>query len=89
MPNILNFKVVVEQDGDGYFVASVPAIPGCHTQGKTYEEAVNNIKEVIDLCLEEAEIDIDYRNKINWPTSVAQRFLGIIDLAIRRPRFAI
>ena len=34
----LQFKVLIEQDENGVFVASVPAIPGCHTQGNTYEE---------------------------------------------------
>ncbi len=54
---ILQFNVIFEVDEDGYYVASVPAIPGCHTQGKTLEEAKKRIREVIKLCLEE---DSDY-----------------------------
>ena len=50
MPKVLNFKVLIEQDEDGVFVASVPAIPGCHTQGKTYEEVIENVKEAIELA---------------------------------------
>lgn len=60
----LQFKVLIEQDEDGIFVASAPAIPGCHAQGKTLEEAQERIKEVIELCLEVAEEDKAYQRKI-------------------------
>ena len=45
------FQVIVEQDEAGYFVAECPALKACYTQGKTYEEAAENIKDVIGLCL--------------------------------------
>ena len=45
--------VVIEQDEDGVYVASCPALEGCYTQGGTYEEAMRNIKDVIQMCLEE------------------------------------
>ena len=84
MPKVLNFKVIVEQDEDGWFIAGVPAIPGCHTQGKTYEEAVKNIEEAIDLCLEEAGENMNYRQQIVWPEEEkTARFLGIIDLPVK------
>src|SRR3989344_6496697 len=54
MAKVLNFKVIIEQDEDGYFVADVPSVPGCHSQGKTYEKALANIKEALGLCLEVA-----------------------------------
>ncbi len=47
------FQVVIEPDEDGLYVADVPALQGCHTQGKTFEEAIENIREVIAMCLEE------------------------------------
>lgn len=47
------FKVVIEKDEDGYFVASVPSIPGCHTQAKTMKQLIERVKEAISLCLEE------------------------------------
>lgn len=47
------FTVVIEQGEDGYFIGSVPAIPKCHTQGKTVAQVMERIKEVISLCLEE------------------------------------
>ena len=49
----MQFDVVFEKDSEsGWFIASVPALPGCHTQGKTKKEAVSNIKEAIELHLE-------------------------------------
>lgn len=47
-----NFTVVIEKDEDGVYVGSVPALRGCHTQGKTMDELLKNIKEAIELCLE-------------------------------------
>jgi len=44
--------VIITRDEDGYFVAEVPVLKSCFTQGKTREEALANIKEVIHLCLE-------------------------------------
>ena len=85
MPKVLNFKVLIEQDEDGVFIASVPAIPGCHTQGKTYEEVVENVKEAIELCLEVAEKDSDYRAKIDWGEAKIGkgRFLGVTEIPVR------
>ena len=48
----MNIKVIVEQGEDGYFVAHVPALRSCWSQGKTREEALANIREAIDLYLE-------------------------------------
>ncbi len=49
---IYNFTVLIEKDEDGFYVGSVPALRGCHTQGKTMDELMKNVKEVIELCLE-------------------------------------
>ena len=50
------FAVIIEQDEDGTYIASVPELPGCHTQGGTLEELYENVKEAIELYLEvEAE----------------------------------
>jgi len=46
------FAVVVEKDEQGYYVASVPELPGCHTQGDTLTEAMKNVKEAITLYVE-------------------------------------
>lgn len=43
----IKFIITIEKDEDGYFIASCPALPGCHSQGKTKEEAIDNIKEAI------------------------------------------
>jgi predicted RNase H-like HicB family nuclease len=47
-----NFDVVVERDAEGYYVASVPALPGCHTQAQSLDELDRRIREAIELCLE-------------------------------------
>ncbi len=49
---IRNYKVIIERGEDGYFVAQVPALPGCVTQAKTYEKLRERAKEAIELCLE-------------------------------------
>ncbi len=46
------FDVVVERDSEGYFVGSVPVLPGCHTQAKSLDELMSRIREAIELCLE-------------------------------------
>jgi len=46
------FYVLIEKGEDGYFIADVPELPGCHTQGETKEELLANIKEAIELYLE-------------------------------------
>ena len=48
----MKFGVIVEKDEDGYYVASVPELPGCHTQAKTLDEVMKRIKEAIQACLE-------------------------------------
>lgn len=45
--------IIIEQDEDGMFVVECPVLNGCYSQGNTLDEAVKNIKEVIELCLEE------------------------------------
>ena len=52
------FNVVIEKDEDGFFVASVPEIQGCYTQGKTIQEVLERIKEAIEVCLEADGEDI-------------------------------
>lgn len=76
----LQFRVLIEQDEDGYFVASVPELPGCHTQGKTLEEARKRIKEATELYLDVHE---ELRKeKIKTPRSLIN-FFGIEDIKIQ------
>lgn len=53
----LHFPILIEQDEDGIYIVSCPQFRGCHSYGKTIDEAMANIREVIDLCLEETEPD--------------------------------
>lgn len=52
---VREFNVVIEKDEDGYFVASVPTLRGCHTQAKSLDVLIKRIKESIELCLEVEE----------------------------------
>ena len=83
MPKVLNFRVIVEQDEDGIFVATVPSLSGCHSQGITYEKVIKNIKEAIELCLEVAKEDKVYRNKIDWDESEKTRFVGVTQVPVK------
>jgi predicted RNase H-like HicB family nuclease len=47
------FTVVIEQDEEGYLVATVPALRGCHTQARNLDTLMKRIREVVSLCLEE------------------------------------
>ena len=46
------FNVIIERDNEGYYIASVPELRGCHTQAKSLDTLMSRIREVIDLCLE-------------------------------------
>jgi predicted RNase H-like HicB family nuclease len=47
------FTVLIEQDEEGYFVATVPALRGCHTQAKSLDTLMKRVREVIALCLQD------------------------------------
>jgi antitoxin HicB len=52
---VYDFKVLLEPDETGGYVISCPALPGCYSQGDTVEEALGNIKEAIELCMEDLD----------------------------------
>ena len=64
-----NLTVLIEQDEDGYYVATVPALKSCYTQAKTLKELYSRIEEVVELCLEEEE-------------PVPMKFVGIQQLEV-------
>ena len=47
------FTVLIEQDEEGYLVATVPALRGCHTQAKSLDTLMKRVREVIELCLQD------------------------------------
>lgn len=51
-PLLRQFDVIIERDEEGYYVASVPQLPGCHTQARSLDEVSQCIREAIELCLE-------------------------------------
>jgi predicted RNase H-like HicB family nuclease len=66
---IREFNVVIEKDEEGYFVASVPALRGCHTQAKSLDVLIKRIREAIELCLEVEE-------------PVSNEFVGVQRIAV-------
>lgn len=71
---ILDFTVLIEQDEDGLYVATVPDIQGCHTQGKTISQVLERIKEAIELCLEADGEEVE-----------PMKFIGIQKVQVKKP----
>lgn len=46
------FDVVIQRDEEGYYIASVPQLPGCHTQARSLDEVMERVREAVQLCLE-------------------------------------
>ena len=46
-----DFNVIIERDSEGFYVASVPSLRGCHTQAKSLDELMERVREAIELCL--------------------------------------
>lgn len=66
-----HFPVLIEQDSDGFFIVSCPLFQGCRSYGKTIDEALDNIQESIELCLEEQQSEED-----------TNTFIGIRDIEL-------
>ena len=68
-----HFPIVVEIDEDGVYIVSCPTFKGCHSYGQTIDEALENLKEVIELCMEEQS------------TESINQFIGIREMEITIP----
>jgi predicted RNase H-like HicB family nuclease len=53
---VKTFPIIVERWDDGYYTVECPIFEGCYTQGKTIDQALKNIREVIEICLEEQKV---------------------------------
>jgi predicted RNase H-like HicB family nuclease len=69
---ILHLPIVVEQDEDNIYIVSCPVFKGCHSYGSTIDEALVNIKEVIDMCIDEEK---EKASEIN-------RFVGFREMQV-------
>jgi predicted RNase H-like HicB family nuclease len=61
--NILHLPILIEQDEDNIYIVSCPVFKGCHSYGKTIDDALNNLKEVIDMCIEEEKEKVTEINR--------------------------
>ncbi len=57
MKSKIHLPILIEQDEDKMYIVSCPQFKGCHSYGKTIEEAMSNIQEVIEMCLEEEKLE--------------------------------
>lgn len=76
---ILHLPILVEQDEDNVYIVSCPVFKGCHSYGKTIDEALESIREVIDICLEEEKEKV---SEIN-------RFIGFREMQISVKKQAV
>ena len=74
---IMDFTVLIEQDEDGIYVARVPELEGCYTQGKTLESLLERIKEAIEVCIEGDKEEIN-----------PMKFIGIQRVQVKKPQLA-
>ena len=70
---VLDFTILIEQDEDGIYVAMVPEIEGCYTQGKTLPEVLERIKEAIEVCLEADKEEVNL-----------MKFIGIQKIQVKK-----
>jgi len=66
-----DYDVIIEKDADDFYIATVPEIPGCHTQAKSLDELMLRTKEVVELCLE-----------VQKDTPSPNKFIGIQKIAV-------
>ncbi|MEM0038942.1 MAG: type II toxin-antitoxin system HicB family antitoxin [Thermofilum sp.] len=79
----LRFSVVIEKDEDGYYVAYVPELPGCHTQAKTLDELLERVKEAIELYLEVEGSSVEMGREL---VSIQFIEVGVSELKTRSSR---
>ena len=65
------FNVIIEKDTDGFFVATVPELKGCHTQAKSLDALMKRVREAIELCLE-----------VEGSSSPGAKFIGLQRIAV-------
>jgi len=70
---VYNFTVLIEQDEDGWYVATVPDIRGCYTQGKTVAQVLDRVKEAIEVCLEADKENVE-----------PMKFVGVQQVQVER-----
>jgi len=66
----LNLPILIEQDEDNYYIVSCPVFKGCHSYGESIEEALGNIREVIDICIAEEKEQ----------TTIKNRYIGVQEI---------
>lgn len=75
----MKLQVLIQRDEDGKYIASCPAIKGCHSQGDSYEEALANITEAMELCLEylEEKNKLEIKELKSYPKFIATEEISL------------
>lgn len=75
----MKFQVLIQRDEDGKYISSCPAIKGCHSQGDTYEEALENITEAMELCIEHlgAKNKMEFKELKYYPKFIATEEISL------------
>ncbi len=73
----LHLQIIIEVDEDNVYIVSCPVFKSCHSYGETIDEALNNIREVIGMCMEESEL------------SELNKFIGFREIKITIPESGI
>jgi len=76
----LKFSVIIEKDEDGYYVASVPELPGCHTQAKTIDELMKRINKAVSLYLEVEGSVIEEKKEL-----IGVQFIEVVTSELKTP----
>lgn len=76
---VLQFKVIIEQDEDGWYIADVPELQGCHTQARSLEQLRKRIKEVIELVL---DVDKEAKKEKLSSPQPHTKFFAVEDISI-------
>jgi len=74
-----DFTVFIEQDEDGIYVAKVPDIEGCYTQGKTLQEVLERIKEAIEVCLEADKEEVSPMKFIGIQKVKVEKYIPVLN----------
>ncbi|MEK6795352.1 MAG: type II toxin-antitoxin system HicB family antitoxin [Spirochaetota bacterium] len=72
MEKMLHIPVLIEIDEDGVYIASCPTLKGCHSYGKTIDEALKNIREAAEVCIEDE----------HYPSDESATFVGFRELEL-------
>ena len=80
----LHLPIIIEMDENDYYIVSCPLFKGCHSYGETIDEALENIREVIEMCLEELNKFVGFREMLKLPVIKGRELVKCLELSDKR-----